>query len=82
MSAMLFTAICKYSQKTKVMEKVVQQGRIQRFSTKPIQTDHLTGQWTDGWTRNPRRYLTRPYTRHKMRPRPALRHFQRFLQKR
>ena len=25
---------------------------------------------------------TRPYTRHKMRPRPALRHFQRFLQKR
>ena len=25
---------------------------------------------------------TRPYTRHKVRPRPALRHFQRFLQKR
>merc|ERR1712228_544989 len=26
--------------------------------------------------------VTRPYTRHKMRPHPALRHFQRFLQKR
>ena len=25
---------------------------------------------------------TRPYTQHKMRPRPALGHFQRFLQKR
>ena len=25
---------------------------------------------------------TRPYTRHKMRPHPALRHFQQFLQKR
>ena len=25
---------------------------------------------------------TRPYTRHKMRPRPALRHFQRFSRKR
>ena len=32
--------------------------------------------------RDARTRLTRPYTQHKMRPRPAVRHFKRVLQKR